>query len=181
LITFFSAIVIDGIIVVVLGVLFLHFEADITPVMATMLAAFYLGYRRICLVVLSPAGGWIADQFGLDKVFSASMCMVVLGLLFIVSGWIAVGAAIVFTFYGINSAITPGSASNGKKNALHAVAENATWKDIGAATGTLIGGLLISSTHLTTILIICTFTLPILLILHMKKTQNAFKYFYVWK
>src|SRR5690349_16141705 len=64
-ITFASAFLIDGIIIVVLGVLFIHYNESITIVTATTLAAVYLGYRRLCLVLFSPAGGWIAGRIGL--------------------------------------------------------------------------------------------------------------------
>jgi hypothetical protein len=43
---------IDSIVVVVLGVLFLHYSESMTT-----LAAFYLGYRRISSVALSQVDG----------------------------------------------------------------------------------------------------------------------------
>jgi MFS transporter, DHA1 family, multidrug resistance protein len=179
--TLLSAILIDGIIVVVLGVLFLHYRENITIVTATTLAAFYLGYRRVCLVALSPAGGWIGDRIGLDRVFNVSMAFVVVGLLIILSGWIGTGAIMVFTFYSINAAVTPGSATTGDAHALAAVAENATWRDIGAAVGTLIGGFLISSQYLNTVLAVAIFALIILLLFHLGTTRKAIKLFYSWK
>ncbi len=180
-ITLVSSILIDGILVVVLAVLFLHFRASITVVTATTLAALYLGYRRICLVVLSPAGGWIADKIGLDRVFNISMALVAFGLVLILSGWIGTGAVIVFTFYSINAAVTPGSASKGDSHSLATVAENATWRDIGAAVGTLIGGFLISSQHLNTVLAVAIFTLVVLLLFHFGTARKAIKLFYSWK
>ncbi len=180
-ITLVSAILIDGIIVVVLGVLFLHYRESITIVTATSLAAFYLGYRRICLVALSPAGGWIADRIGLDRVFNISMALVALGLVVILSGWIGTGAVIVFTFYSINAAVTPGSAAKGDSHSLAAVAENATWRDIGAAVGTLIGGFLIFSQYLNTILAVAIFVLIVLLLFHLGTARKAIKLFYSWK
>jgi MFS family permease len=180
-ITLLSAILIDGIMVVVLGILFLHYQENITLATATTLAAFYLGYRRICLVTLTPAGGWIGDTFGLDKVFNVSILLVVVGLLAIVSGWIAMGSVIVFTFYGINAAITPGTVSKNQPNTLVAVAENSTWKDIGAALGTLLGGILITSPYMMHILIITIFTLLILLLIHLGMAQRAIKFLYAWK
>lgn len=180
-ITLVSAILIDGIIVVVLGILFLHFRESITVITATTLAAFYLGYRRVCLVVLAPAGGWISDRIGMDKIFNFSMALVVVGLIFMLSGWMATGAVIVFTFYGVNAAITPGSASNASTHSLAAVAENATWRDIGAAIGTLIGGFLITSEYLQTILVLAIFVLVVLLFVHMTRSRDAFKMFYLWK
>ena len=167
--------------IVVLGLLFLHYKENITLLAATTLAAFYLGYRRICLVVLSPAGGWIADRFGLDKVFNVSIALVILGLLVVISGWIATGTVIVFTFYSINAAITPGTASRNQSNSLAAVAENATWRDIGAAIGTLIGGALITSPYLPNFLLIATFGLLILLMTLIGTVQRAFRFFYTWK
>ena len=179
--TLVSAILIDGIVVVVLGILFLHYRENITLLTATSLAAFYLGYRRICLVVLSPAGGWIADRIGLDRVFNVSMALVTLGLIAILAGWIGTGAIIVFTFYSINSAVTPGSATSGKLHSLAAVAENATWRDIGAAIGTLVGGFLISSQHLNTVMLVSIFMLVILLFVHLGSRGRVIKLFYLWK
>ena len=180
-ITLVSAILIDGVMVIVLGILFLHDRQDITLLDATILAAFYLGYRRICLVALSPAGGWIADKVGLDRIFTVSIIFVILGLVVIISGWIGTGAVIVFTFYGINSAMTPGSVSKGEGHSLAAVAENATWRDIGAAVGTLIGGILISSSHLTTFLIIAIFVLALLVFIHLGTALKTLKHLYLWR
>jgi len=180
-IAFSSAFLIDGIVIVVLGILFLHYKQNITLLTATTLAALYLGYRRVCIVVFSPAGGWMADKVGLEKVFSISLGLVLIGLYVLLSGWIEVGAVIVFTFYSIHSAITPGNVSKGQDHALHAVAENATWRDVGAAVGTLAGGLLITSTHLTSVLLIPTFALSLLLLVHLGTMQKTLKFLFSWK
>ena len=180
-ITLISSIVIDGIIVVVLGVLFLNYKDEITVVTATTLAAFYLAYRRGCLVVLSPLGGWIADRIGMDKVFNISILFVIIGLIVIVSGWIGTGAVIVFTFYSVNAAITPGSVSKGNGHTLGAVAENATWRDIGAAVGTLIGGFLITSSHLNIVLQVATFAMAVLFLVHVGNSREVLKQLFLWK
>jgi MFS family permease len=180
-ITLVSAFVIDGILIVVLGILFLHYRDDISLITAASLAAFYLGYRRVCLVALSPAGGWIGDKIGFDRLFNVSMILVVIGLLMVLSGWIGTGAIIVFTFYSVNAAITPGPASRTNKHALAGVAENATWRDIGAAIGTLTGGLLISSPHLNAVLIMAILALVFLLLIHIGTVRKAFKIVHSWK
>jgi predicted MFS family arabinose efflux permease len=181
LITLITAILIDGIIVVVLGILFLKSSVGITLLDATTLAAFYLGYRRVCLVLFSPAGGWAADKVGLDKIFNVSILLVIIGLLILISGYTTVGIVIVFTFYSITAAITPGTASRNQRHSLSAVAENATWRDIGAAVGTLVGGVLINSPYLTDILLIVIFVLMILLFIHVGASRLALKILYVWK
>ena len=159
----------------------MHYRDNITSLTATTLAAFYLGYRRTCLVVLSPAGGWIADKIGIDRVFKVSMALVALGLIVLLAGWIGTGAVIVFTFYSINTAVTPGSVSNGNSHSLAAVAENATWRDIGAALGTLIGGFLIYSQHLNTVILVAIFALVVLLFVHLRRPMNVLKQLYLWK
>lgn len=179
-ITLVSAIVIDGIIVVVIGMLFLRYRGQIDLVTATALAASYLGYRRICLVALSTVGGVISDKVGMERMFNISLALVILGLLVIISGWIGTGAVIVFTFYSINSAITPGSAAR-SSHSLAAIAENATWRDIGAAIGTLLGGVLISSQYLSTVLAVAVLIMVSLLMAHLGASWKAFKLFYLWK
>jgi MFS transporter, DHA1 family, multidrug resistance protein len=179
-ITLLSAILIDGIMVVVLGILFLHYKQNITFITATTLAAFYLAYRRVCLIVLSPAGGWIADKFGLTEVFNFSIALVIAGLFILTTGWIATGSIIVFTFYSIHAAITPGAVLKNRDNTLVAVAENATWRDVGAAVGTLLGGILMTSDYLANILLFATFGLFSLFLIHLSVVKKTNK-IYLWK
>lgn len=180
-ITFVSAFLIDGVIIVTLGILFVQHSENISLLMVTTLAAAYLGYRRICLVVFSPAGGWIADRIGMRKVFNISFVVLILGLLILISGWVESGAIIVFTVYGIYSSITPAIASQNESYPLAAVAENATWRDIGAALGTLAGGLLLTSSYLTTLLIFAIFILTLLFLSHLSPVRKTLKLVQLWK
>lgn len=180
-ITLISAVVIDGIVVVVLGVLFLQYREQINLTNAATLAAFYLGYRRICLVALSPAGGWIADKIGMDSTFNISITGVIIGLIVMSSGLIGIGAVIVFTCYSVNAAITPGSASKASGHSLAGVTVNVTWRDIGAAVGTMVGGFLISSTYLTIVLQFGITTMTILLLVHLRVVKPIFKRVFLWK
>ena len=179
--TFVTAFLIDGVLIVVLGILFLHYNENISLLTATTLAAFYLGYRRICLVLFSPAGGWVGDKVGLSTMFTVSLALVILGLVLLSFGSIETGAIIIFTFYSMHAALTPGAVSQQKAHPLSAVAENATWKDMGAAVGTLVGGLLLSSDYLTTILLFTIFSLVVLLLIHVGTTQKVLKLLYLWK
>jgi MFS transporter, DHA1 family, multidrug resistance protein len=181
LITFVSAILIDGVLIIVLGILFLESGVNMSLITAASLAAFYLAYRRICLVILSPFSGWIADRVGLGKIFIFSLVFIITGMLIILTGWIAMGIVLVFTAYSIHAAVTPGAASINQSHSLSSVAENTTWRDIGAGLGTLIGGMLISSALLNQSLFIITFVLLILLLIHCGNVQKALKLFYLWK
>jgi predicted MFS family arabinose efflux permease len=75
----------------------------------------------------------------------------------------------------------PGSATCGNAHSLAAVAENATWRDIGAAFGTLIGGFLITSPHLNIIFAIAIFMLAFLLFIHVGTARKALNYLYLWR
>ena len=135
-------------------------------------------FHNLRFVVLDR--GLIADKIGMERIFNISLAFVIVGLLAIISGWTGTGAVVVFTFYSINSAITPGSASR-SSHSLAAISENATWRDIGAAMGTLLGGLLISSQYLSAVLIIAVLIMVSLLMAHLGATRKAFKLFYLWK
>lgn len=176
LITLVAALLIDGVLIVSLGILFLREATNITPLKATALAAGYLAYRRICLVALSTLGGWMADKIGFEKVFLGSLFFIISGLFIIGSGWVATGTVIVFSFYGVFSAIAPGAMS-AHASPLHAAAENATWRDIGAATGTLLGGFLMTSGHLLTILSFATVGLLILFFVQINTALKKAAYF----
>ena len=176
LLTFCSSILVEGIVVVTLGVLFLKHRENITVLTASILAASYLGYRRICLISFSPFGGWIADKYGLEKVFSISLTMVLAGLIFLTVGYIEVGAIVLFAFYSILSALTPGAASAKGSHVLDAVSENATWRDIGAALGTLAGGLLLESDLIPVFLLGGTVLLGVLFIFYANIMSKAYRY-----
>jgi predicted MFS family arabinose efflux permease len=166
---------VEGIVVVTLGVLFLQYN-DISVLSASIIAAGYLGYRRVCLITFSPFGGWVADKYGLEKVFVISLMMVLAGMLVLTAGWIELGAIIVFAFYSVLSALTPGAASSKAKHSLDAVSENATWRDIGAALGTLAGGLLLESNFITTFLLAGTLLMTLLFLHYANLMNKALKY-----
>lgn len=180
-ITFASSFLIDGLIVVVLGVLFLQHNESISLLTATTLAAVYLGYRRVCFVLFSPAGGWVADKIGIKRIFSLSLLMMIAGLSILAFGLVEIGAIVTFTFYSMHAAITPGYVSQEQSDSLAEVAGNATWRDIGAATGTLAGGLLLSFSFLNYILLFVTFSLAILLMYHWRNAQRNLNFRYLWK
>jgi len=176
LLTFCSSILVEGIVVVTLGVLFLKHRENISVLTASILAASYLGYRRVCLIAFSPFGGWIADKYGFEKVFTGSMIMVLAGLILLTVGYIEVGAIILFAFYSIFSALTPGAASAKGTHALDAVSENATWRDIGAALGTLTGGLLLESDFIAVFLFGGTALMGMLFMFYANIMGKAYKF-----
>jgi len=180
-ITFATTFLIDGVVVLSLGILFMKYLEGVTPVFATTIAAGYLAYRRICLVTLSVAGGWVADNIGIDRAFTISLTFVSLGLILISVGWVGVGTSIIFTFYSINSVLTPASISKHNHDVLSAVSENATWRDIGAGVGALAGGFLLTSNFQDFVLLFGGLGLLVLLFIHIGSIQKMRELLFLWK
>ena len=76
------------------------------------------------------------------------------GILIVAIGYPTAGMIITFTFSGMNAAIGPGAAMKNEDSLLKEISDNATWRDIGAAAGTLMGALFLDTAYLKFILIL---------------------------
>ena len=101
--------------------------------------------------------------------FHASVLFICVGLLLLVIARTEIALAIIFTFSTVVSSIGPASSVGVRRDKLNALATNATWRDIGAATGTLVGGLLLDKGPLTEVVIMITFVLGLSLIINLTK------------
>lgn len=171
-ITFVSAFIIEGLLIIVTGALLAQNNVQLSSLGITALAAGYLAYRRICAIFISPVSGAIADRIGFTKMFNISVLMIIVGLVLLVAGWVGVGLIVVFTFNSINSVMAPGGASNNETDKIKAVTLNATWRDVGAAAGTLAGGFLLSGSLLFETFVIGIFILAILLFNNLRHTNR---------
>lgn len=169
--TFLLSFIVEGILIVVLGVLLARNNVHLSNWMIPSLAAAYLAYRRTCFILFAPISGALADRIGCRTIFRGSLLMIVAGLIFLLVGRDMIGLVIIFTFNSVNSAMAPGGATDNEPDKLKAVTSNATWRDIGAAIGTLSGGLLLSGSFLLTAILIATFMLIVLLMLHFRKSK----------
>ncbi len=170
--TFLVSFIIEGMLIIVLGPLLAKDNEHLSNLMVTSLVAGYLVYRRLCFILFSPISGAIADKIGFAKVFNGSVLMIIAGLVLLLTGWEMVGLVIIFTFNSVNSTLAPGGASDNEEDKIRAVATNASWRDIGTATGTLTGGLLLSDSLLPMVLIIITFIIVAVLVLNYIKLKK---------
>ncbi len=169
-IVFLSAFFIEGMLVVVLGKLFI--AEFLTPSKALTLIAFYLAFRRISILVISPAGGYLADKMGLNRVFIWAMMLGILSLLLIGSGFVSAGIMGCFLANSVSSALAPGTLSGDTKSRLHELAVNVTWRDLGAAFGALTGGFLPGSDALQSFFLIATFVLALALLFYYRSINR---------
>ncbi len=145
---FLGAFAVEGMLVVLVGVLLMDAKPNWSPVEITAAAAGFLSFRRICSLLISPFAGWSADRYGLPNIYSGSILLICLGLLLATNGWVMSGLILVFTFYNVNAALAAGAASAGKADVTQAVSNNATFRDAGSAFGALTAGFLLAYDHL---------------------------------
>ena len=171
--TFAASFIVEGVLIIVAGIFLAKNDPSLSNWAITSLVAGYLVYRRISFILFSPIAGAIADRIGFTRLFNFSLLMIIAGLVLLLLGWVSVGMIIIFTFNSVNSAMAPGGASNNEADKIKAVTTNATWRDIGAAAGTLTGGFLLSGGLLFETFAMATFILGLLLIIHFRKTITA--------
>lgn len=172
---FISAFVVEGILVVAIG----YFLKD-NMAMAAML----LAYRRLCLIFLSPLAGWLADRRGFEKIFNSSFFLMTFGVFGLAlansTATLVLAFTFIFTFNSVNAAPAPYNAARAG-NRLKAVADNATWRDIGAATGSLLGGSLLLLPDLTLIFLIIGAVMTSALVWRWQTLTIPIERFFKWK
>lgn len=175
---FLSALIVEGLLVVLIARLldFDHFSLG----ELTAMTAFYLGYRRTCSIVVSPLAGSSADKLGLERVFLTALVLTVLAVFCIAFGAVQFGLVITFTAYSVSSALSPGGALTNSESRLQAIAANVTWRDLGSASGTLLGGYLLTVSEPQAFLVFCSGLLAVFLILHFIKSKH-YQFFVPWK
>lgn len=172
LMTFAVSFTVDGMLIVVTGLFLAKQNGSLTALAIMSFTAGYLAYRRVCFILFSPGAGVVAERFGFIKLFNFSFLMIITGLVLLLVGWVPAGLIIIFTFNSIYSTIAPGAIADQKTDKIKAVALNASWWDIGAATGALTGGAILSAAFLFETFMIAIFVLVFLLIIKFWKTDR---------
>jgi MFS transporter, DHA1 family, multidrug resistance protein len=179
LLVFVSALIIEGILVVVISKLLRNDYLSVEEV--TLLVSIYLLYRRICVVIISPLTGWLADWWGLENMYIGSLLLSVAGLFLIAFDYTQVGIVCSFTFGAVSSVLSPAVAVKDTNNRLRDIAANTTWRDIGAALGALVGGLFLHQAQLEQVFALAAFILIILLFYYLMPLSFTIKQVLRWK
>jgi MFS transporter, DHA1 family, multidrug resistance protein len=173
-VVFLNGLVVEGLVVVLLSRLLMQ-DFNLSPETMIVVAGFYLAYRRACLVIFSPIAGWFADRWGFSKVFNFTSLLLTVGILLIGLDFVIPGVILAFTFSAMNASVSPGTAAKREGFLIKEISDNATWRDIGAAVGTLIGGLLLGFSYLQSVFAIASVLLIsglVLLFNHSKKAAH---------
>lgn len=151
LLTLSNAFVTEGVLVVLVGKItnnkvFLSWEG-------LALTGFLLSYRRISFVFFSPVAGWLADKLGFHKLFFYTSVLTSSALILILFGANVMGIIVAFTFSAMNASISTGGAISSNNFLIKEISDNATWRDIGTATGAFAGAALLVVSDLQPFLI----------------------------
>jgi MFS transporter, DHA1 family, inner membrane transport protein len=132
--------IVDGIFIITLSLLLKDNQLPFAPVVAT---GCLLAVRWGMEVITAPIGGVMADRFGATRLSLATGALLVAGLALIAAGWDLAGAALVVTMRGMFNTLMPVMvAQRARRGALASQATYSTWRDLGAAVGPVVGGLL---------------------------------------
>lgn len=169
--------VVEGMMVVLAGHLLLY-ELELPPSKVLIVTGFYLAYRRACLIFFSPLSGWLADIWGFRSLFNYTSLLLVVGIALVAFGFIIPGLIISFTFSAMNASVAPGGALTNENSLVKDISDNATWRDIGAAGGTLAGSLLLNFLYLHFIFMVLLIPIITVLIIQFinSKKQNELKW-----
>lgn len=164
---FLYAFVAEGLLVVMLVSLFTKY-GTYTPVEVFSGAAFCLAFRRLCNIVLAPLGGYVGDSVGFNKVFHVASILMIFGLCLLLTGFALQGVLLAFAAYSVHSSIGVGLRIKDPGTRLNELSGHGTFRDLGAAVGTIIGSWLGEPAKPPVILASCIPVLLFALILHIR-------------
>jgi MFS family permease len=105
-----------------------------------------LTVRPLVTMALAPAGGWLADRWGADRMVVGAVSGMVVGLVLVGANAIEIGLVLVIASRGVLETVVPTLVTQRRpEDRLGALATNATWFDLGAALGPMAGAFLVAS------------------------------------
>ncbi|MBV9834838.1 MAG: MFS transporter [Alphaproteobacteria bacterium] len=140
---FALGLVVDGIFIVTLALLLKDTKLPVPPVVTTGLL---LATRWGMEVVTAPVGGVLADRFGARPLALLSGVALIGGLVLIAVGHEFAGSILVVTTRGLFNTLVPVMvAERAKSGLLASQATYSTWRDLGAAVGPVVAGVVFAA------------------------------------
>jgi predicted MFS family arabinose efflux permease len=128
----------DGIFMVTIGLLFLQ---EVSAQMAMLSAGGVMALRHLVVLIVSPVGGMLADRFGAPRTMLGSALAMTAGFALVPFDLVYVAAVFMLVGRGILAVVSPLIVARTiKGDVMTAVSANASWADLGAATGPLLAG-----------------------------------------
>ncbi|WP_077000133.1 MFS transporter [Variovorax sp. KK3] len=139
--SFMEGLTLDGLFIVGLS----YLGRDLLPGGAVVVAGLLMALRYLAEIILSPAGGRMAERFGAERLLvwlslSTSVALVGFG-----AGWLWSCAATIVVLRALQMPLLPPIVMRRTPGPgrVQALAARAVWRDIGAGAGPLLAGLLL--------------------------------------
>ena len=138
---FWTGFGIDGVFTVTIVLMWAEVSG---PQNAMVVGAFILAIRRLSEMVLGPLSGQISDRFGNALPLTVMLGLCATGYFLIGIGVLLMGCVLLVLCRGALGTLFPAAASKlYPEQRIYSLTRNQTWRDIGAAAGPFLTGLLL--------------------------------------
>ena len=112
-----------------------------------------IGLRRVMEALLSPVGGILGDHFGSGRLLLISTVVLAIGFALLGADLAVLGGVLVVSARALIAVLWPAEIANRtqEEETIHRLAVGQTWRDIGAAAGPLMLGVIVSIVSLSSI------------------------------
>jgi DHA1 family inner membrane transport protein len=132
---------IDGVFTVTISLMWVQYSS---PETAIVIGGLILAARRISEMVIAPISGKISDNFGTLPPLLSMLLLCGVGFFLIGIGNLILGSIALVVCRGALGTLFPAAASKlYPGDAMTALTRNQTWRDIGAAAGPLLTGVML--------------------------------------
>jgi len=132
---------IDGVFTVTIGLMWVQYSS---PEAAIIIGGLILSIRRTGEMIIAPISGKISDKFGEKSPLLVMLFLCGFGFLLVGTGHLIMGSVAIVICRGALGTLFPSAASKLHQNdRMTALTRNQTWRDIGAAAGPLLTGVLL--------------------------------------
>ena len=115
------------------------------PQLAMIIGAVILAFRRLSEMILGPLSGRISDRFGNGLPLTVTLVLCATGFYLIGFGVLFMGCVLLVLCRGALGTLFPAAASKlYPEQRISSLTRNQTWRDIGAAAGPFLTGVLLA-------------------------------------
>jgi len=130
-----------------------------------------IGLRRVMEALLSPLGGILGDHFGSGRLLLISTVVLAIGFALLAVGLAVLGGVLVVAARALIAVLWPAEIARRTQEdeTIHRLAVGQTWRDVGAAAGPLMLGVVVSVVSLSNIYWFTTIIVLISILLQRSK------------
>ena len=130
-----------------------------------------IGLRRVMEALLSPLGGILGDHFGSGRLLLISTVVLAIGFALLAVGLAVLGGVLVVAARALIAVLWPAEIARRTQEdeTIHRLAVGQTWRDVGAAVGPLMLGVVVSVVSLSNIYWFTTIIVLISILLQTSK------------